>query len=59
MALFAVSSDEVCTWIAEGCPQRPEGTFSLKKVIAWRIQRTKEEESAQWCQLLNSKLLQA
>ena len=48
-----VTVGDVKDWIAQGCPRSADGTFDLPCVIAWRLQRAAEDESARWNALAN------
>lgn len=53
---FGVVPKTVTRWSQTGCPRNPDGTYDLKKVIEWAIDRAKteagdipeSEESQRW-----------
>ena len=51
--LMSVTAAELGQWTNEGRPVNDDGSFPAAKVIAWRLLRAAEIESASGCRVVN------
>jgi hypothetical protein len=52
--LLRVNVIQLRQWVErEGCPHNTDGTYCLRKVIAWRVDLAVHHEAAQWHRIIN------